>query len=224
MGGYDLDLVRQVREAVHLALTVLGGAGSRAHIEALIRELGIIGAAAGSLFVFKGVYRAVLIDDPDRAGIRILGWLISGGAETTSASSRSALPSPQPLSPLGRGALGQAAPVALEPSLTPISIRGGRASGRRSPTRMRASIWSSPITSWSTCPTRRRSSPRWRGCYARAACFWLTIMGRGAPAGTRKRHLAPDRPLTPTLPRRARERMCFANLRVGTRTSGTTCP
>ncbi len=66
MTGYDLNLIRQVREAVYLPLTVLGGAGSLADIEALIREFGIIGAAAGSLFVFKGVYRAVLINYPTR--------------------------------------------------------------------------------------------------------------------------------------------------------------
>lgn len=66
MKGYDLDLIRQVREAVHLPLTVLGGAGSLGDIEALIREFGIIGAAAGSLFVYKGVYRAVLINYPTR--------------------------------------------------------------------------------------------------------------------------------------------------------------
>jgi len=42
---------------------------------------------------------------------------LSNRAETTSTGSRSALPSPQPLSPLGRGALGQAVPVVLEPSL-----------------------------------------------------------------------------------------------------------
>lgn len=64
MKGYDLDLIRQVREVVHLPLSVLGGAGSLADIEALIREFGIIGAAAGSLFVFEGVYRAVLINYP----------------------------------------------------------------------------------------------------------------------------------------------------------------
>ena len=66
MKGYDLDLIRVVRDAVHLPLTVLGGAGSLADIEALIREFGLIGAAAGSLFVFKGVYRAVLINYPTR--------------------------------------------------------------------------------------------------------------------------------------------------------------
>ena len=67
MNGYDLDLVAQVREATSLPLTVLGGAGSLNDIAALIRKFGIIGAAAGSLFVFKGVYRAVLINYPGRA-------------------------------------------------------------------------------------------------------------------------------------------------------------
>ena len=62
-----LDLVREVREAVTLPLTVLGGAGSLKDIETLIQTFGIIGAAAGSLFVFKGVYRAVLINYPNRA-------------------------------------------------------------------------------------------------------------------------------------------------------------
>ncbi len=67
MKGYDLDLVDQIRRAVHLPLTVLGGAGSLDDIKILIDRYGIIGAAAGSLFVFKGKYRAVLINYPNRA-------------------------------------------------------------------------------------------------------------------------------------------------------------
>ena len=67
MKGYDLDLVRQVRAAVTRPLTVLGGAGKLADVAALVREFGTIGAAAGSLFVFKGVYRAVLINYPARS-------------------------------------------------------------------------------------------------------------------------------------------------------------
>ena len=67
MKGYDLDLVDQVRDAVSLPLSVLGGAGSLGDIEGLIRRYGIIGAAAGSLFVFKGKYRAVLINYPSRS-------------------------------------------------------------------------------------------------------------------------------------------------------------
>ena len=64
MKGYDLALARRVRESVRLPLTVLGGAGSLADITKLIETCGVVGAAAGSLFVFKGVYRAVLISYP----------------------------------------------------------------------------------------------------------------------------------------------------------------
>ena len=67
MKGYDLTLVDKVRESTTVPLTVLGGAGSLNDIGKLIAKYGIIGAAAGSLFVFKGVYRAVLINYPNRA-------------------------------------------------------------------------------------------------------------------------------------------------------------
>ena len=42
-----------------------GGAGSLNDIRELVERYSIIGAAAGSLFVFKGKYRAVLINYPD---------------------------------------------------------------------------------------------------------------------------------------------------------------
>ena len=67
MQGYDLPLIQSVRDSISLPITALGGAGSLADIEGLIAKFGIIGAAAGSLFVFKGKYRAVLINYPDRA-------------------------------------------------------------------------------------------------------------------------------------------------------------
>lgn len=67
MKGYDLELVNGIREAISLPITVLGGAESLKDIKRLISKYGIIGAAAGSLFVFKGVYRAVLINYPSRA-------------------------------------------------------------------------------------------------------------------------------------------------------------
>lgn len=66
MKGYDMDLVDQVRDATTLPMSVLGGAGSLADIEGLIGRHGTIGAAAGSLFVFKGKYKAVLINYPNR--------------------------------------------------------------------------------------------------------------------------------------------------------------
>jgi cyclase len=65
MKGYDLALVDKVRKAVSVPLTVLGGAGSLEDVSGLIARHGIIGASAGSLFVFKGVYKAVLINYPN---------------------------------------------------------------------------------------------------------------------------------------------------------------
>jgi cyclase len=64
MKGYDMALARQMRDQLRVPLTVLGGAGTLEDIGQLIRECGVIGAAAGSLFVFKGQYRAVLINYP----------------------------------------------------------------------------------------------------------------------------------------------------------------
>lgn len=64
MKGYDLDLAQRLRAALSVPLTVLGGAGSLDDVGALIRRCGVVGAAAGSLFVFKGQYRAVLINYP----------------------------------------------------------------------------------------------------------------------------------------------------------------
>lgn len=66
MSGYDLALARQLRSQLRIPLTMLGGAGSLAHVAALVDACGgIVGAAAGSLFVFKGAYRAVLINYPN---------------------------------------------------------------------------------------------------------------------------------------------------------------
>jgi len=64
MKGYDLSLIKKIRDAVSIPLTVIGGAGTLDDIGELIKHHGIIGAAAGSLFVFKGKYRAVLISYP----------------------------------------------------------------------------------------------------------------------------------------------------------------
>ena len=62
MSGYDLDLIDSIRTYISTPLTVLGGAGSIEHMKELFSRYGIIGAAAGSLFVFKGKYKAVLIN------------------------------------------------------------------------------------------------------------------------------------------------------------------
>jgi cyclase len=64
MKGYDLNLIDKIAETISIPLTVLGGAGSFADIEKVIEKHGVIGLAAGSLFVFKGPYKAVLINYP----------------------------------------------------------------------------------------------------------------------------------------------------------------
>jgi len=62
MKGYDVGLARRIHAEVDIPLTVLGGAGSVDDIRELVDAFGIVGAAAGSFFVFKGQYRAVLIN------------------------------------------------------------------------------------------------------------------------------------------------------------------
>lgn len=64
MNGYDLNLVKSVLSNICVPSTFLGGAGSLSDIRELISITGIGGCAAGSLFVFKGKYRAVLINYP----------------------------------------------------------------------------------------------------------------------------------------------------------------
>lgn len=64
MNGYDLDLISKFREKVSTPITVLGGAGSFKDVKSLVNRFPIIGAGAGSMFVFKGKYRAVLVSYP----------------------------------------------------------------------------------------------------------------------------------------------------------------
>lgn len=64
MKGYDMELIQRIRDVVSIPMTVLGGAGSIDDIGAVIKSHGIIGVSAGSQFVFKGKYRAVLINYP----------------------------------------------------------------------------------------------------------------------------------------------------------------
>ena len=64
MQGYDFELVNKIKSIINVPLTILGGASSLEDIKKLFDQFGIIGASAGSLFVFKGKYRAVLINYP----------------------------------------------------------------------------------------------------------------------------------------------------------------
>ena len=72
MKGYDFDLIQKIREASSLPITVLGGAGTLDDMRKLINQYKVIGVAAGSLFVFKGKFRAVLINYPSRTEKELL--------------------------------------------------------------------------------------------------------------------------------------------------------
>lgn len=69
--GYDLDLVKAVSAAVPIPVIANGGAGELPHMRQAI-DAGASAAAAGSLFVYKGPHRAVLVNYPKRARLREL--------------------------------------------------------------------------------------------------------------------------------------------------------
>jgi cyclase len=64
MEGYDLELIRQVSEAVGIPVVACGGAGNIRHLRDAIKLGGASAAAACSMFVFQGPLRAVLISYP----------------------------------------------------------------------------------------------------------------------------------------------------------------
>lgn len=64
MKGYDINLLEKCKSITKLPFTALGGAGTLEDIALLINKFGIIGCSAGSLFVYKGKLKAVLINYP----------------------------------------------------------------------------------------------------------------------------------------------------------------
>ena len=64
--GYDIKLVREVASAVRIPVVACGGAGGIDDFVQAVQEAGASAVAAGSLFVFVGPHRAVLINYPDR--------------------------------------------------------------------------------------------------------------------------------------------------------------
>jgi len=64
MQGYDLNLINEVSENIHIPFTVLGGAGNLKDIGLVTSKHHPCGAAASSMFIFKGKHKAVLIQYP----------------------------------------------------------------------------------------------------------------------------------------------------------------
>lgn len=72
MIGYDLALMSQICNAVQVPVIASGGAGKLDHIAELFQKTEVCGAAAGSLFVFHGPEKGVLINYPSYEQIQAL--------------------------------------------------------------------------------------------------------------------------------------------------------
>lgn len=67
MSGYDIELLKMLSAAVDVPIIACGGAGSLEHMQEAVTTAGVPAVAAGSMFVFHGRHRAVLINYPARA-------------------------------------------------------------------------------------------------------------------------------------------------------------
>jgi imidazole glycerol-phosphate synthase subunit HisF len=65
MKGYDHTIIKKIASAVDIPVIVCGGASDNADLFKAINESGASAASAGSLFVFHGKHRAVLITYPE---------------------------------------------------------------------------------------------------------------------------------------------------------------
>jgi cyclase len=72
MQGYDLELIERVASAVNIPVIACGGAGAIEHLSQAI-SAGANAVAAGSLLVYQGKNRAVLINFPSRDELRAVG-------------------------------------------------------------------------------------------------------------------------------------------------------
>ena len=64
MSGYDFELVKEISEAVEIPVVAAGGAGELMDFKKAVNESYASAIAAGSMFVFHGSRRAVLINYP----------------------------------------------------------------------------------------------------------------------------------------------------------------
>ena len=66
MQGYDIELIHQVSNAVSIPVIAAGGAGATKDFGQAFKEAHASAVAAGSMFVYHGPRRAVLINYPDK--------------------------------------------------------------------------------------------------------------------------------------------------------------
>lgn len=70
MQGYDIELVKSVADAVKIPVTAIGGAGGIADLKKVLDEGHAHAAAGGSMFVYYGRLKAVLITAPSETELK----------------------------------------------------------------------------------------------------------------------------------------------------------
>jgi len=70
MKGYDIGLIKSVTSVVNIPVVACGGAGNLEHFKEAIVNGGASAVSAGSMFVFHGPHRAVLINYPTQDQLR----------------------------------------------------------------------------------------------------------------------------------------------------------
>jgi cyclase len=73
MKGYDIPLIKNVSDSVNIPVVACGGAGTVKDFSTAVHEGGASAIAAGSMFVYYGKYRAVLINFPDDEELKSVG-------------------------------------------------------------------------------------------------------------------------------------------------------
>ena len=72
MNGYNLKLTKHISENLSIPTIALGGAGKLEDLKKAFIEAGATGLAAGSLFVYYGQNKGVLINYPEKKDIQFL--------------------------------------------------------------------------------------------------------------------------------------------------------
>ncbi len=73
MKGYDINLIKSVTSEVAIPVTACGGAGRISDIKNVLQEGGAHAAAGGSMFVYYGRLKAVLITAPSEKELINMG-------------------------------------------------------------------------------------------------------------------------------------------------------
>jgi len=70
MSGYDIDLIKSISKEVSIPIVALGGAGNIEHMRQAFKEAFAYGLAAGSMFVYHGARKGILINYPDKKELK----------------------------------------------------------------------------------------------------------------------------------------------------------